>query len=66
MPHEVRHMQVVLPARLVFHHQPLLEQLLDQGFAVDVIVRERLCFKLLGRSIEPPGVVCEIPCGDEE
>jgi hypothetical protein len=63
---KVLDMQILLPASLVFDQAPGAEKLLDEGLDVELVVREDLTFKLLGRSVEASVVVCEVPCGDEE
>jgi hypothetical protein len=63
---ETLDMQVLLPAHFIFDQEPRLEQLLNERLTVDVVVGEHLRLELLGRTIKPAMVVCEIPCGDEE
>src|SRR5882757_283793 len=63
---EVLDMQILIPCNLIFDQQPGIQKLLDQGLTVDVVVGERLRLELLGRTVEPAMIVCEVPCGDEE
>jgi len=59
-------MQILLPFDLVFDKQPGAKQLLDEGLAIYAVVREDLRLELLGRTVEPTVVICEIPGTDEE
>jgi hypothetical protein len=63
---EVLDMQILLAPNLIFDQQPNVQKLLDEGLTVEVVVGERLRLKLLGRTVQPSMVVCEVPCGDEE
>jgi hypothetical protein len=63
---EVLDMQILLPARFIFDQEPRVEQLLDQGLDVEIVVGEDLSLQLLGRTREPALIVCERPCADEE
>ena len=66
MLREVLDMQILLPLHFVFNQAPRALQLLNQGLDVELVMREHLTLKLLGRTVKPAMVVCEVQCADEE
>ena len=59
-------MQVLFVSDLVLDEQPLPQELLNEGLAVDYVVWKGLRLELLGRTVESALVIGKVPACDEE
>lgn len=59
-------MQVLLAINLVLDQKVVIDQLSHACFAVDVVVREKLRFDLLGATLQIPVIVGEVPRANEQ